>query len=167
MMQNIFRKKKQSYLLLELLIAFFLLALFLTPLLGSPFSYLKKQRKAIHMLRLELEGEKHLAKIEEQLRTSEISWSQIAESANRPILLSTEEIRIKEAKKITRYESKLFLGKSKLQEEQDSAFAAVKAHIKIYEAGKKKPLIYQASNTLTVQRKNLMEPPALENRNAP
>ena len=88
-MDHLKKIKIHSYLLLELLIALALLALFLGPMLGPPLAHLRNQRKEILNLYLHLEGEKILFSIEEELRTGVISWETLMKNEGKKTLLKT------------------------------------------------------------------------------
>ena len=88
-MNHVKKRKKHPYLLLELLIALALLALFLGPMLGSPLAHLRNQKKEILNLYLDLEGEKILFAIEEQMRTGLITWDMLIKNEGKKTLLET------------------------------------------------------------------------------
>jgi len=82
-MNTVKKRKKYTYLLLELLIAIALLSLFLGPMLKAPFGYIVRQKQEILSLRLHLEAEKLFIRLEESLRTGQISWDRIVESGKK------------------------------------------------------------------------------------
>jgi len=144
------RNKRHTYLLLELLLAFSLLSLFLTPLLNTPFSYLKKQRQEILSLRWQQEGEKGLINIEEQLRTGEIPWDSIVKAQKQPVPLSTYSFQ----KEFKEYEVRLLLARSYLHTEEDSQFGTVHTQVQIHDLSKKKTsLQYQLTGRLFALKK--------------
>ncbi len=79
-MKPIKKKKKNTYLLLELLVAIALFILFIIPTISFPMTHLKKQRKEVTLLYLNLKAEEILDSIEEKFRTGEISWDTINQS---------------------------------------------------------------------------------------
>lgn len=137
------RKKRYSYLLLELLISISLLSLFLGPLLSSPFSYLRKQKKEIRSIYLHLEAEKQLVFLEEKLRTQSIPWKQILESQNKEIFLETLSIQLPFSDQP--YEVELILSNSSFQTKKEETFARVKGTVKLYKKSLKREKEYQSS----------------------
>src|SRR5438105_3973108 len=116
--------KKHSYLLLELLVAFFLLSLFLAPMLSSPFAFVRKQMRDITSVYLKLEEEKLLASIEEDLRTGETSWDTLLKSQEKPFLLKKKTFTL--PGDTHSYEAKLFLVQGKFETQDDLSFGTVK-----------------------------------------
>ena len=129
--------KKHSYLLLELLVAFFLLSLFLAPMLSSPFAYARKQVQDVTAVYLTLQEERLLALIEEDLRTGKISWDALLSSQEKPFFIRTEKFTLPKDKH--EYEAKLFLVRGKFETKDDLSFGTVKAAVKIYQVPQKKP----------------------------
>jgi hypothetical protein len=127
--KNIRKKVKQEYLLLELLIAFFLLSLFLAPLLHSPFAYLRKQQKDISSLFLQIEEERLLAQIEEDLRNGTISWNSVLASEKEPVLLQTIFLTV--AQDPTSYSAELSLIEGSFETHEEISFGTVKAAVAI------------------------------------
>lgn len=123
------KKAKKTYLLLELLIAFFLLSLFLAPLLHSPFAYLRKQQKEITSLLLQIETEKLLASIEENLRNGTISWDTLLETEKHPVPLQTISLHLAQDPVIYAVELSLMDGSFEIEEEV--SFGTVKAAVTI------------------------------------
>ncbi len=80
-MKPIKKKKKNTFLLLELLVAIALFILFIIPTISFPMTHLKKQRKEVTLLHLHLKGEEILNSLEEKFRTGEISWETLEKSA--------------------------------------------------------------------------------------
>lgn len=157
-MKKIKKVKKQSYLLLELLIAFFLLTLFLAPMLNSPFAFVRKQSNEMSLIYLSLEEEKILASIEENLRTGKISWDILLSCEEAPILLETRQIKIPDDKK--EYEAKLFLVRGSFKTQDGVCFGTVKAAVKIFQKAQKKPKKKPAFLTLFVLKKQETAPHA-------
>lgn len=152
------KKKKKTYLLLELLIAFFLLSLFLAPMLGSPLSYIRKQVQSMTSIYLELEAEKYLALIEEKVRTHKVSWHQIVESQKKTILLDTISFKVPSHKKTEDYEARLFLYKTHLQTQEQSSYGTIKGLVRIYKLKPKKKKEYEAHLNLFVVKKEMTPP---------
>lgn len=150
-MKKIKKAKKQSYLLLELLLAFFLLTLFLAPMLSSPFAYVRKQKEEITFLYFSLEEEKLLSQIEEKLRSGQIPWETLLSSEEAPVLLETKTLKIPGDDRI--YEAKLFLAKGTFKTQEGVCFGTVKAAIKIFQKAQKKPKKKPAFLTLFVLKK--------------
>lgn len=69
-------KKKQTYLLLELLIAFSLLSLFIGPLLGAPFQAISKEQEDLNRCFETLFAQKLLVNFEEDLRRHNLFFTQ-------------------------------------------------------------------------------------------
>ena len=89
-MKPIKKKKKQAYLLLEILVAIALVTLFVIPTVSFPMNHIKKQRKEILSLYLFLKAEELLNETEEKIRTGEISWDILSQSAQeKKFLLET------------------------------------------------------------------------------
>jgi hypothetical protein len=123
------KKIKKNYLLLELLIAFFLLSLFLAPLLHSPFAHLRKQQKEITAILLQIEEEKLLASIEENLRNGTISWNTLLETQTHPVLLQTISLRL--AQDPLTYSAELSLMEGSFEIDEEVHFGTVKAAVTI------------------------------------
>ncbi len=157
-MDKVKKVKKHSYLLLELLVAFFLLSLFLAPMLSSPFAYVRKQMRDMTKVYLQLEEEKLLAVIEERLRSGSISWETLMASEKKPVLLETRALKFPGDE--YEYEAKLFLAKAEFQNREDLSFGTVKAGVKIYKLAQKKPLKKAASLSLFILKKQTIEPHA-------
>ncbi len=135
------RRKRYSYILLELLIAISLLSLFLAPLLSSPFSYLRKQKKEIISIYLRLEAEKQLAFLEEKLRTQSISWKQILESQTKEVSLEVLPFKLSTVS----YEAELVLSHGSFQTKKEDVFASVKGTVRIYRKSLKREKQYQST----------------------
>ena len=157
-MDKIKKVKKHTYLLLELLLAMFLLSLFLAPMLSSPFAYVRKQKQEISAIYFQLEEEKLLAHIEEHLRTGLISWNTLTSSEDSPVLLETRPFKLPDDNH--HYEAKLFILQGHFKNREGVSFGTVKAAVKIYEKSKKKPKKKPASVTLFVLKKQTTAPHA-------
>lgn len=127
--KNVRKKIKKEYLLLELLIAFFLLSLFLAPILHSPFAYLRKQQKDITSILLQIEEEKLLSSIEENLRNGSISWNTLLETEKHPVFLQTVSLRLAQDPIVYTAEMSLIDGSFEIDEEM--SFGTVKAAVTI------------------------------------
>jgi len=154
-MYKVKKVKKHSYLLLELLVAFFLLSLFLAPMLSSPLALVRKQAREITAVYLKLEEEKYLALIEEDLRSGKTSWDTVLKSQHKPFLLYTKEIRLPGDKHV--YHAKLFLLQGKFETQGSLSFGTVKAAVKIYQHPEKTPQKKPASLTLFLLKKQTVE----------
>ncbi len=157
-MNRVKKAKKSSYLLLELLLAFFILSLFLAPMLSSPFSYMRKQIKDMTSIYLQLEEEKLLFRIEEDLRTGKISWKSVISSEEGPTLLETRPVKVPGNKH--QYEAKLFLIQGNFKEQEDIHFGTVKAAVKIFQVPHKKTQKKPATLSLFVLKKQTTAPHA-------
>lgn len=127
--KNLSKKAKNCYLLLELMIAFFLLSLFLAPLLHSPFRYLKKQQREITTFLLQIEEEKLFASIEENLRNGTIPWNTLLETEKHPIFLKSVKLQLPGDPII--YTAELSLLDGSFETEEEVHFGTVKAAILI------------------------------------
>ncbi len=121
------KKAKNSYLLLELMIAFFLLSLFLAPLLHSPFRYVKKQQREITDFLLQIEEEKLFASIEEKLRNGTIPWSTLLETEKHPVSLKSVTLRLPGDPHT--YTAELSLLDGSFEKEEEVCFGTVKTAI--------------------------------------
>lgn len=84
------KRKKNYYLLLELMIGLGLLAMCGIPLIQSPIRHIQKQRMALEDMCLHIESEKTLAQFKESLYTQKISWRDIETWAENPVLVFEE-----------------------------------------------------------------------------
>ncbi len=146
------KSKKHSYLLLELLVALFLLSLFLTPMLSSPFAYVKKQKHDIQSLYLQLEEEKLLIFMEEQLRTGQIPWDVIVKSETSPQKVGEKTFTLPGDKKP--YQARLFITQTRLQSKESETFGTCKTVVKIYQKPMKKPKKNPGTATIFVLKKH-------------
>lgn len=70
-------RKRQSFLLLELLIAFSLLALCMVPLVSSPLSSLHRELDRLEAMEWERLGERCFAEVKESLYNNTLAWDSI------------------------------------------------------------------------------------------
>jgi hypothetical protein len=154
-MYKVKKAKKHFYLLLELLVAFFLLSLFLAPMLSSPFAFVRKQVRDMTTVYLTLEEEKYLALIEEDLRSGKTSWDTVLKAQDKPFLLGTKDITL--PGDTHKYKAKLFLLQGKFETQGDLSFGTVKAAVKIYQTPQKKLKKKPASLTLFLLKKQTVE----------
>jgi len=157
-MKKIKKIKKHSYLLLELLLSFFLLTLFLAPMLSSPFAYVRRQMAEMATIYFQLEEEKLLASIEENLRTGKVSWDTLLTSEESPVLLETKTIKVPGDKHV--YEAKLFILRGQFKTQDEVCFGTVKAAVKIFQKNQKKTKKKPAFQTLFVLKKQTTAPHA-------
>lgn len=157
-MNSVKKIKKYSYLLLELLIAITLLSLFLAPMLQAPFSYMKKQKEEIISLFLRLQGEKLLIKVEEDLRTGQISWDTLIKSQREKIAVPYEGKVSFPDKTFPKIEAKIYLSKSYLKKlETGTWIGTVQATLEFFQKKTKRP-IYKTNATFFVSKKILQIP---------
>ncbi|MCX6989350.1 MAG: hypothetical protein NTZ52_07665 [Chlamydiae bacterium] len=88
------KTKKNSYLLLELMIGLTLLALCALPLIRAPIWHIQKQIGSLEDIHLHLESERTLARFKESLYTSEISWGDLEMWAKQPAVIIKESFHI-------------------------------------------------------------------------
>ena len=81
------QKKLHSFLLLELMIALFLLTLCLIPLLRTSFFYTQRQKTDFRGLQLHKLGEEILLLTEAEIRSHTLSWEKLLQSQEEPIQL--------------------------------------------------------------------------------
>jgi hypothetical protein len=128
----VYKRKKNHYILLELVLAFSLLALFVGPLLQAPFSHVRKQIQSIATLRLSLQAQTLLTEVEEKICKNEISWKKIEQSQKSPVLLDSKKIDplTLTYSNTPTYEAKIWLSKAHLEKKEDqSSYGWVKATI--------------------------------------
>lgn len=162
-MSHIKKIKKHPYLLLELLIAFTLLAIFLGPMLGAPLSHLKKMKAEILDLYLNIEGEKILFSVEERIRTGEIPWDVLfknngiktffASPENSETLTSLEKNHFPPVK------SKIYLSRKAFKKDKNGLLiGTVQITVEFYTSSKKK-VLHRSRSLLFVSRKELQPLP--------
>ena len=122
-MNHVKKKKKHPYLLLELLIALALLALFLGPMLGSPLAHLRNQKKEILDLYLSLEGEKIIFTTEEKMRKGLIDWDTLIKNEGKKTLLEIlDPFTIPEDKTIPLIIPKVYLSRKALKQDANGTW---------------------------------------------
>lgn len=84
------KRKKNYYILLELMIGLGLLTVCALPLIESPIRHIQKQMIALEDMCLHIESEKTLAQFKESLYTQKISWRDIETWTETPILIFEE-----------------------------------------------------------------------------
>ena len=83
-------KKKQSFLLLELLIAISLLSLCVLPLVQLPFNALNAEIKNYQRMQLKRLADLGFAQIEAQLFQNAIAWEDLSTTRDKKTLLAKE-----------------------------------------------------------------------------
>ncbi|MBS0627880.1 MAG: hypothetical protein JSS09_06675 [Verrucomicrobia bacterium] len=157
-MNTLKKRKKHSYLLLELLIAISILALFWGPMLRAPFSYLVKQKEEITSLYLRLEGEKSLIELEENLRTGQIPWSKIIQSQKERVLIKNSSNLFFPDKNFPKVESSIFLSKSSLKKmETGTWIGKVQATVEFSDFSNKK-VLHTVKSVFFVSKKKMEVP---------
>ena len=81
------KRKKNYYILLELMIGLGLLTMCALPLIQSPIRHIQKQRIDLEDMCLHIESEKTLAEFKESLYMQKISWRDIETWAETPVLI--------------------------------------------------------------------------------
>jgi hypothetical protein len=84
------KRKKNYYILLELMIGLGLLTVCALPLIESPIRHIQKQMMALEDMCLHIESEKTLAQFKESLYTQKISWRDIETWTETPVLIFEE-----------------------------------------------------------------------------
>lgn len=155
------KRKKYSYLLLELLIGIFLLTIFLTPMLQGSYSYLKKQKKEILSLRLGLEADKMLIAIEEELRKGQVPWETLVASQKEKILIENFSIKKSFDSRLPTISSRLFLSKGKLKKLQNgTTIGTVVATVEFTTSARQNKVIYTLSSLFFVTKKKWEHTPS-------
>lgn len=158
-MNSIKKKKKHSYLLLELLIAIAILSLFIGPMLRAPFSYLKRQKEEIISLCLGSEGEKLLIGLEEELRTGQIPWSKIVQSQKERVFIKSSTDFFFPDKTFPKVESTLFLSKATLKKlESGTWIGTVQAYLEFTSLNNKNKILQKTTTVFFVSKKRLELP---------
>ncbi len=158
-MNSIKKKKKHSYLLLELLIAIALLSLFLAPMLRAPFSYLKRQKEEIISLYLRFEGEKLLIGLEEELRTGLIPWSKIVQSQKEKVFIKSSTDFFFPDKTFPKVESTLSLSRATLKKlESGTWIGTVQACLEFSPLNNKNKIIQKTTTVFFISKKKLELP---------
>lgn len=148
------KRKKHSYLLLELLIGIFLLTLFLTPMLQAPYSYVKRQKKEILSLRLGLEGDRLLIAAEEDLRKGQIPWDSLMESQKEKIFIEKFSFPLSLEKELPSISSRFFLSRGNIKKlENGTWIGTVLATVEFIVPSRPKEVLYKISSTFFVARK--------------
>lgn len=114
------KRKKKAYLLLELILALSLLALFIGPLVQAPFSHIRKQLKGITAIQFSLAAETILASVEEKLLKNLIPWKKIEEAQTSAIHIETvswpTDVRDNPSSKSPSYEARIYLSKAHIEQ---------------------------------------------------
>ena len=84
--------KKKPYLLLELLIALFLVACLALPLIRNPSRMLQNELSDLERMELERISEVSFARIKEKLYTNEITWEQIEKGSAHQSFEESQEL---------------------------------------------------------------------------
>ncbi len=147
------RKKKHSYLLLELLIGLTLVTLCLAPMLGSPQLANKKQKKELSRIYMQWEGEKILCSLEQKLRTGDIPWDTLLKSQDKKNLLYEE--------KSPTLRSRVYLSKGKqgdfFQDKEGNWIGKVSFSICLYLPNESTAL-YQLTAVFFISKKRILAP---------
>jgi len=109
----------------------------------------------------QLEEEKLLSYIEENLRTGKIPWKTVISSESAPTLLETRPFKVPGNK--LQYEAKLFLLQGNFKKQEEVQFGTVKAAVKIYQVPNNKAQKKPASLSLFVLKKQTTAPHARKN----
>ena len=164
-MTTVKKRKKQAYLLLELLIAIAILSLFLAPMLRAPFGYLKRQRSEVTSLYLGLEGEKLLVEVEEDFRTGQIPWSKIISSQKEKVFIKSFSKDFFPDKTFPKVEVSIFLSKASLKKlETGTWLGKVQVIIEFSCPSDKNKIIHKVKSVFFVSKKKLegsINPPTL------
>jgi hypothetical protein len=161
-MKSLQKRKKHSYLILELLIGLFLLGLFLSSFLQTPLTHMKKQLASLSSFYLDQVAKRQLIFLEEKLRTGQISFTELASSEHQKKMVYSEKIFFSpiDPTKKCYYESKLFLSKATFTKKPDgTVFGTVQLSVEFYPISPKKPpCCHKASKVVFVSKKQLAIP---------
>lgn len=140
------KRKKTTYLLLELLLGLTLVTLCLAPLLRIPQQSYSKQKKELALLHFAFERENITCKLEELLRSNQISWSTLYESREKKIFLYEE--------KFPPFTYKIYLSKGNTfsSDVEGNLLGKITFSLHVYMPPKKK-MIQQYHPTFFVMRK--------------
>ncbi len=86
--------KKHHFLLLELLIAFALLTVSITPLIKIPLRLLKEELSSLYEIESYFLSERALCRCKEKLYLGSVSWASIEESYTQPLLIEQTSVEI-------------------------------------------------------------------------
>jgi len=146
-------RKKQLFLLLELMVALSLVACCALPLIRTPYVYIMKQTKSLQTVQLHLEAEKTLGEIKEKFYTNEIDWKEIEGLEKKPLVLMQEPVTLPGL--ATTYSKTCSLKSAKIQEgKNEEIWAKVIIEVSYTLPKSKKPDL-KLSHTLTLCQKEI------------
>lgn len=116
---NAMKRKKNSYLLLEFLLALAILSLTLGPLIQAPLSHLKRQIQETVSLCLACEARQILYTTQEKLYHNAIPWKQIELAEKSPVFIGSQEVTFP-GLPISPCQAEVFLSKAHIEKKDDT-----------------------------------------------
>ncbi len=156
-MNRIKKKKTNTFLLLEILVAIALFTLFIIPTISFPMKHVQKELKEISRIQLSLKAEEILFSIEERLHTGELSWELLVTGLNekKQLLEVQKKIKLLEDKNQQWIEAHIFLKSTKISEENPQNAQGTTTFSVDFINPKTKKRLYSAHKTFFIAKKTL------------